>query len=379
LKCNKTGFEYIKNLNKISADVWNYCVIIDKEYKQENKKEMTLSQLEFETKQKFKLHAKGIHHAVFKYYRARKAMWDSIRVKHENSNMVKLPYKEKNYMPTGWDYQAINVNRHKNIIKLASLKGNKQVICHVKNIPENIVEIELVYKDKYYLVIKYKKENNINLVESNNVASIDLGEIHIISSIDKLGNCVIITNRKVRSLIREKDKKQYQLQKLRDRCIYESNKYTKYTDAIYKLKFEYDRKILDSIHKQTKLYVDWCTKNSISKVFYGDLDTTTRDSKGKMGQTINHKLNMWRFGQFMDILTYKLKLSGIVVEEISEAYTSQTCPECHKRNKPVNRNYVCKSCGYEQHRDIVGAMNILNFNTDSNLKRYIKKEYLQIC
>jgi putative transposase len=352
-------------------------VRIDKENYEINKKNLTLSKLESETKQKFFLHAKGIHHIVFKYYRARKDMWASKKVGHKDSYRIKLPYREKKYMPTGWDVQAVHPEYENNKIRLTVLKGRKQVVCHVKNIPKNIVEIELIYKDKYYLAIKYKQENNINVIQSNNCASIDLGEIHIISSIDKLGNCVIITNRKVKSIIREKDKKQGQLQSLRSKCIKGSKKFLKYTKAIYKLKFEYDRKILDAMHKQTRLYVNWCVIHNVSKVYYGDLDTTTRDSKGKMGQTINHKLNMWRFGQFMKILIYKLDNVGILTEEISEAYTSKTCPSCGDLNKPNGRNYIC-NCRYNQHRDVVGAINILNFNTDSKLTRYSKKEYLQI-
>jgi putative transposase len=361
----------------VSADVWNNCVLLDKEYTKENKKGMTLSMLEFANKQKFQLHAKGINHIVIKYVSARDAMWRSRRVKRKESRGVQLPYREKTYLPTGWDSQAVHPEYENNKIRLTVQKGRSQVICHVKNIPENIVEIELVFREKYYLAIKYKIENKNNLIQSNNEASIDLGEIHIISSIDKLGNCVIITNRKVRSLIREKDKKQGQLQSLRDKCKRESKRATKYTKALYKLKFEYDRKILDAMHKQTKLYLDWCIENNVSKIYYGDLDSVTRNSNGKNGQSMNHKLNMWRFGQFMDILTYKLSSFGIKIEKISEAYTSQTCPNCKQLNKPTKRNYSC-NCGYNQHRDVVGAINILNFNTDSNLIKYTRKEYLQI-
>jgi putative transposase len=377
LKCSLKDFEYLKNLNALSAQVWNNCVKIDMENKVLENRRMTLSELEFKNKHLVALHAKGINHAVLKYYHARGGMWESIKNNHEGSSLAKLPYREKTYMPTGWDSQAIHPEYENNKIRLTVLKGRSQVICHVKNIPQNIVEIELVFKEKYYLAIKYKIENKNNLIQSNNEASIDLGEIHIISSIDKLGNCVIITNRRVRSLIREKDKKQGKLISLRSKCVNGSNMSTKYTKALYKLKFEYDRKILDAIHKQTRLYVNWCLEHNISKIYYGDLDTVTRDAKGRLCQTTNHKLNMWRFGQFMSILTYKLEPFGITVEKISEAYTSQTCPNCDKRNKPNGRNYKCE-CGYLQHRDIVGAINILNFNTNSKLTRYTKKEYLQI-
>ena len=87
---------------------------------------------------------------------------------------------------------------------------------------------------------------------------------------------------------------------------------------------------------------------------------------------------MWRFGILAKQLQNKLSRRGIEFIKISEAYTSQTCPSCNKLNKQKSRNYICKSCRYEQHRDIVGAINILNFNTDSKLTKYIKKEYLQI-
>jgi putative transposase len=236
----------------------------------------------------------------------------------------------------------------------------------------------LVFKEKYYLVIKYKEENKNILIQSNNSAAIDLGEIHAITSIDNNGNCVIITNRKVRSLIRLKDKRQGELQSLRSECKRDSNKADVYTKALYKIKFEYDRKILDAIHKQTKLYVDWCIKNNISKVYYGDLDTTTRDTKGKLSQHTNHKLNLWRFGMIVFYLQNKLSRYGIEMIEISEAYTTRTCPSCKNRNnKQKNRNYEC-GCGYKQHRDIVGAMNILNFKTNNNVTEYTNKVYLRI-
>lgn len=359
----------------VSGNVWNYCVKIDKD----NGQKLTLSQLESMTKQIFPLHAKGIHHIVFKYYYARNNMWKSRKAKHKNSRTVELPYKEKKYLPTGWDSQSINVQKEKHIIKLTGIKDRGQIICHVKTIPNNIVEIELVFKEKYYLAIKYKEDNENTLIQSDNSASIDLGEIHGITSIDNNGNCVILTNRKIRSLIREKDKRQGELKSLRSRCAYGSLRAKKYTEAIYKIKFEYERKILDIIHKQTKLYLDWCIVHNISKVYYGDVDSTTRNTKGILKKKINHKLNMWQFGLLTLQLTNKLSRCGIKLIKVNEAYTTRTCPSCKKVNrKQSSRNYKCK-CGYVQHRDIVGAINILNFNIDTNLTRYKEKVYLQIC
>lgn len=338
---------------------------------------MTLSMLEFANKQKFKLHANGVNHIVFKYLHARSSMWKSIKKKHKDSRTAELPHNLKEFMPTGWDYQCIHPEYKNNKIRLTSMKGIRQAICHVQNIPQNIAEIELIYKDKYYLAIKYKEEGKEQIQKTDNQASIDLGEIHAITSIDKLGNCVIITNRKIRSLIRLKDKRKSELLSLRSRCKEGSNRAKKYTKAIYKIRYEYDRKINDAIHKMTRMYVDWCVENEVPKIYYGDLDSTTRNSKGRLRKATNEKLNMWRYGEIIEKLTYKLQELGIELEKVDEAYTSQTCPNCFKKNKRSTRNYKCK-CGYTQHRDIVGAINILNFNTDAELKKYSKKEYLRI-
>jgi len=377
LKCNKTDYEYMLTLNKISADVWNYCIQIDEENRKKTKKDLTLSELEFETKQKFLLHAKGVHHIVFKYYYARNNMWKSRKANHKNSRKVELPYKEKRFLPTGWDIQALTCNYDKNQIRLTCIKGRGRITCFVKSIPLNVVEIELIHKDKYYLAIKYKEEIDEKTIISGNNASIDLGEIHAVASINSIGGAIIITNRKIRSLVRLKDKRKAEILSLRSNCKKGSNKYFVYTKAISKIKFEFDKKINDVIHKQSKIYANWCKDNSIQTVYYGDLDSATRNSNGRLRKSTNQKLNMWRFGQIKNHLTYKLASEGISMIKINEAYTSQICPHCNRKNKTATRNYACR-CGYSQHRDIVGAINILNNNSASHMESYNKKEYLQI-
>ena len=75
------------------------------------------------------------------------------------------------------------------------------------------------------------------------------------------------------------------------------------------------------------------------------------------GKKTNQKLHQWNFGSIRAKLEYKCALVGINTELISEAYTSQECLSCRKRNKPKNRKYKC-SCGFRWHRDGVGCSNI---------------------
>ena len=68
LNCNSKDYKYLSKLNAVSAQVWNYCVQIDKTNKDITGKSLGLSQLESLTKQQFALHSKGIQHIAFKYY-----------------------------------------------------------------------------------------------------------------------------------------------------------------------------------------------------------------------------------------------------------------------------------------------------------------------
>ncbi len=75
------------------------------------------------------------------------------------------------------------------------------------------------------------------------------------------------------------------------------------------------------------------------------------------GKRANQKLRQWAFSKVTQLITYKAKVLGIKVEQIDEAYTSQTCRKCGNRKKSTNRNYTC-GCGFKYHSDGVGAINI---------------------
>ena len=189
VKCNKTDYQYLLGLNKLSADTWNYCVKIDKEYHNKNGKYMDMATMQTAVKGYNELHAKGHNFVYRKYMSARNSMFKSIKANHENSNKVKLPYKEKKYFNTGWDYQSIICDYKKGLIKMSrpyklcddgKRRRQQSVKCYTREIPKNIVEIELLYRNRLYLAIKYKEEDVEHLIQSNNSASIDLGEIHSI-------------------------------------------------------------------------------------------------------------------------------------------------------------------------------------------------------
>jgi putative transposase len=70
------------------------------------------------------------------------------------------------------------------------------------------------------------------------------------------------------------------------------------------------------------------------------------------------------------MIEYKARLCGMTVKRVGEAYTSQECPSCGSRYKPHGREYIC-GCGFEGHRDLVGAANIR--------KKYLGQESVRVA
>lgn len=384
VKCSKEDYKYLIKCSRWAGDCWNEIVIADKKYYKETGNFMTHKELQSFVKNITPLHAVGNQHVFTKYYSARDAMFRSKQKNHENSNKVKLPYRHKKYFVVGWNVFCYSIDYKNHTLKLAKKVDEnghpqKPIICSFKTMPKHVVEIELIYRNGLCLAVKYKEPKTNTDIKTNNVAAIDLGEIHSITSIDNNGNAIIITGRKIRSVKRLQNKEQAKLRSKRDKLTKGSRQYRKYSGAIYKLSIKTDKQILDCVHKISKLYLDYCIENGISKVYYGDLDSCTRGHHDDMSKYTNQKLRDWCYGLLMLQLENKLSRYGIELVKVSEAYSSQTCPHCGHRHKPTGRNYECQ-CGYKQHRDVVGAMNLLNFNEkDVQLEKYNNLKYLRIA
>ena len=70
----------------------------------------------------------------------------------------------------------------------------------------------------------------------------------------------------------------------------------------------------------------------------------------------------WSYYDLEQKLSYKALKNHQLVEKVSPAYTSQTCPKCGHTEKS-NRNkkmhlFCCKNCGYKSNDDRIGAMNL---------------------
>ncbi len=102
-------------------------------------------------------------------------------------------------------------------------------------------------------------------------------------------------------------------------------------------------------------------RNNVSSLVVGDIKHI-RDS-GSKGKKVNQMINnYWSFDLLLKKIENKAEEFGIEVIKETEEYTSRTCPICGDNNKSncKDRIFICSFCDYVEHRDIVGARNILS-------------------
>ncbi|MBU8908271.1 RNA-guided endonuclease TnpB family protein [Desertibacillus haloalkaliphilus] len=126
-------------------------------------------------------------------------------------------------------------------------------------------------------------------------------------------------------------------------------------NAICNLKDKEQRWMKDQDHKVSREIVNFAKDNKISVIRLEQLANIRQTARTSRKNEKN--LHSWSFYRLSQFIEYKANLEGIKVEYVNPAYTSQTCPKCSEKNKAQDRKYRCK-CGFEKHRDLVGAMNI---------------------
>lgn len=126
--------------------------------------------------------------------------------------------------------------------------------------------------------------------------------------------------------------------------------------AIRKQENKEHRYIKDQNHKISRKIVNMAIEEQVSIIKMEKLTNIRQTTRTSRKNAKN--LHNWTFYQLQMFIAYKAALAGINIIEVNPAYTSQTCPNCEKRNKAMDRTYQC-SCGYRGHRDRVGAVNIM--------------------
>ena len=346
-----------------SARVWNLCMemhresrgrklgtaLVGDESRWPGKREFHMA-----TKGKFALHSQSVQQVFRALYGA--VMMTS--TKRSNGDMTaQYPNKPKRLYPLMWTAQAVCVEKGKrDRLVLPMGRGRPSLKLKVRGLPDEVGAVRIVWNNGIELRVQTEAEVREAPTGREGVsACVDLGEIHLASVATNEGDALVVSGRAIRSQKRLRNKALGEIAKLQSRCVRGSRRWKKLQRAKRKLLGRTERRIRDLRHKATHAVVAFCAEHDVRTVFVGNPDGVRKNPKGKR---FNQKLAQWEYGRDKQYLQEKCKKAGLACFTGSERYTSSLCPKCGCRHRPKGRRWICPECGFEGHRDIVGAVNM---------------------
>ena len=124
----------------------------------------------------------------------------------------------------------------------------------------------------------------------------------------------------------------------------------------------------DFLHKTTTTISQNHALVCIEDLQVRNMSKTSKGNGEQPGKMVKQKSGLNRsildqgWGEFRRQLAYKVVWHGGILLAVPPHHTSQTCPACDhlsKDNRQTQAKFLCVDCGYENHADVVGAINIL--------------------
>ncbi len=219
---------------------------------------------------------------------------------------------------------------------------------------KKIYQISVYKKEKkYYISILYEKQEKI-YVDNKIYQAFDLG-IMKHTAVNSKGNFIEFKNKRPDRYWNPKIKI---VQSKRDYCKKGSNRWKRYNNVLKIMKTKSTNQIKEFQHKLSRQILDNTKSNTI---IVGDLSVKLMSKKNKYAKGLNYSLqNTGHIGRFVRFLTYKAKLIGKRIVEISERNTSKRCCCGNEKKMPLyKRKYKCEMCGNFIDRDENASVNIM--------------------
>ena len=113
------------------------------------------------------------------------------------------------------------------------------------------------------------------------------------------------------------------------------------------------------LHKQVKEL--FALHPDLRLVVVEKLQGLKQGKQPNRGKGFRKTLSSWRYRQLLDIIQLRTEENRVSFRSVSPYHTSQACPICShtERGNRSGEKFHCLKCGYSEHADVVGAMNIL--------------------
>ena len=214
---------------------------------------------------------------------------------------------------------------------------------------------------KWFVSIQTRREVELPATQATTAIGIDLGIARFATLSD--GSYIAPLN--------SFKSKEAKLAKYQRRMAHKqkfSNNWKKAKAKVQKIHAQIANARRDFLHKATTTI-----SQNHAMVFVEDLQVQNM-SKSAAGTAENHGKNVAQksglnkaildqgWGEFRRQLDYKTAWNGGMLIAVPAHHTSQTCPCCghvSKDNRQTQARFACVECGYENHADVVGAINVL--------------------
>lgn len=202
--------------------------------------------------------------------------------------------------------------------------------------------------DKWYIFITVEKDDWL-LPSTDNVLAIDLGCKNIATTVNTANAIANYYGRKLREIRGFYFNLRRRLGKKK---AFETIKTIGHREFL---------QINHDLHKISKAIIEEA-KRTNAVIVIRKLKGVRKGIKG--GRRIKRILNNFPYYKLLQQIIYKAHWAGILVVEVGEPYTSQTCSyhDCHHRSKTSRETqglFKCKKCQRELNANCNGARNIL--------------------
>jgi len=234
-------------------------------------------------------------------------------------------------------------------------RNSRQVLGEVRNVTVCCAA------GKWFIAIQTRREVEECLPAGKTAIGVDVGIIHFAATSD--GKFIEAANSYRKHL-----KRLSLVQRRMSRKVKFSNNWKKAKARVQKFHARIANLREDVLHKASTTISKTHAIVCIEDLQIGNM---VRSAKGTLLQpgrmvaqksALNHRILDQGWGEFRRQLKYKLAWRGGLLQAVPPHHTSQTCPSCghvSPENRPTQAKFKCVACVYENHADIVGAINIL--------------------
>ncbi|MBC7814049.1 MAG: transposase [Burkholderiales bacterium] len=349
----KTQWQTYTDTRKEAAHLWNDLVMRHARIRRLNWTWPTKGRWEQWGKRRYpNLHSQSVQQIIGEFCEAVNA---TRQLRKNGHTEASYPFRLSRYHDVVYTNQAAHMvegDGHRLLVLPNGKAGRLKVRVpdHVK-LPGRLMEIRLSY-GKLSLVCELPDKPTF----AQTTIGVDLGVNTLLCATDGQV-AVVISGREAKASVQWRNKRLASLVSKQSQHERGSRRYKRLQKRKYKLLDKASNRIHDLIHKSTRKVKDAFPQ---AQVYVGK---PFNEAARKIGRVWAQQVSSASNAKLIAQLDYKT--AGAI--QVSEAYSSQTCPVCGERRK-CRRTYVCKHCGYTAPRDVVGAVNILRMGQQGSLQ-----------